>query len=161
MRNAKTVLLAVALSVAVAHASEIGQAAPAFELSGPAGAVKLSDLKGKVVYVDFWASWCGPCKASFPWMNEMQAKYGAQGFQVVGISVDAKREDADKFLAGTPAKFTIAYDPKGETPGKYGVPNMPTSYLIGADGKVLFVHKGFEESAKPELESKIVAALKK
>ena len=144
-----------------AHATDAGQPAPAFDLPGTAGAVKLADLKGKVVYVDFWASWCGPCKQSFPWMNEMQSKYGAQGLQIVGITVDKKREDAEKFLAANPAKFTVAFDTVGDTPGKYSVKNMPTSYLIGADGKVVFVHGGFDDAAKAELEGKIKQALGK
>jgi cytochrome c biogenesis protein CcmG, thiol:disulfide interchange protein DsbE len=150
-----------AATLGAAHATDAGQSAPAFDLPGTTGAVKLADLKGKVVYVDFWASWCGPCKQSFPWMNEMQSKYGAQGLQVVGITVDKKREDAEKFLAANPAKFAVAFDTAGDTPGKYAVKNMPTSYLIGADGKVVFVHGGFDDAAKVGLEAKIKQALGK
>jgi cytochrome c biogenesis protein CcmG, thiol:disulfide interchange protein DsbE len=151
--------LVLALAAAPAFAVDVGQAAPDIELPGATGAQKLSDLKGKVVYLDFWASWCGPCRQSFPWMNDMQKKYGAKGLQVVGVNLDAKRSDADKFLAETPAQFALAFDTKGESPKKVGVKGMPTSVLIGADGKVLAVHQGFKDEERGELEAKLVAAL--
>lgn len=130
-----------------------------FELPGSTKPVRLADLKGQVVYVDFWASWCAPCKQSFPWMNEMQAKYGPRGFSVIGVTVDQKREDADKFLANTPAKFNIAYDPEGKVAGLYKPLSMPTSYLIGADGKVRAIHVGFREGDREALEREIQVAL--
>ena len=114
---------------------------------------------GKVVLVDFWASWCSPCRQSFPWMNEMQAKYGPKGFVVVGVNLDSKREDADKFLAQTPAKFTLAFDPKGDSPKTYAIKGMPTSVLIGADGKVIQQHSGFRDDERGTLEAAIASAL--
>jgi thiol-disulfide isomerase/thioredoxin len=150
---------ALGVSSGVALALEKGAAAPQFDLQGVEGAVKLAQLQGKVVYVDFWASWCGPCRQSFPWMNEMQAKYGARGFQIIGINVDANSADARTFLNATPAKFTIAFDPKGATPRQYGIKGMPSSVLIGADGKVLAEHSGFREADRAELEAKIQSAL--
>jgi cytochrome c biogenesis protein CcmG, thiol:disulfide interchange protein DsbE len=153
--------LAIALGATCAAAIEVGQQAPDFDLTGQQGNVKLSDYKGKAVYLDFWASWCGPCKQSFPWMNEMQAKYAAQGFAVVGINVDAKQADATSFLQQTPAKFDIAFDAKGASPRSYGVKGMPSSVLIGPDGKVLKVHAGFKEEERTALEDAIKAALKK
>lgn len=136
-----------------------GDAAPAFELPGDAASIKLSAYKGKVVYVDFWASWCGPCKESFPWLNEMQAKYGAKGFQVVGINVDAKTDDAKTFLKQVPAKFTVAYDDKGLTPKQFGIKGMPSSVLIDANGKVIAQHTGFRDADKAQLEQSIQQAL--
>lgn len=136
-----------------------GEAAPAFELSGDAAPVKLSNLKGKVVYVDFWASWCGPCKQSFPWLNDMQAKYAAKGFQVVGINVDANTADAKTFLAGLPAKFMVAYDEKGVTPKAYGIKGMPSSVLLDGSGKVILQHTGFRDADRAELEKAIQQAL--
>ena len=148
-----------ALSAAPAHALGRGETAPAFELQGPQGAVQLTAYRGKVVYVDFWASWCGPCRQSFPWMNQMQAKYGARGLQIIGVNLDASSADATQFLAGTPAQFAIAYDPQGATPRGYSIKGMPSSVLIGPDGKVLSEHAGFREADRVELEAKIVAAL--
>jgi cytochrome c biogenesis protein CcmG, thiol:disulfide interchange protein DsbE len=153
------IALALGCLLAGAHATDVGQAAPELELQGAAGAQKLSDLKGKVVYVDFWASWCGPCRQSFPWMNEMQAKYGPRGLQVVAVNLDAKRSDADQFLAQLPAQFALAFDSKGESARRFGVKGMPTSVLIGADGKVTAVHQGFREDERQVLEQRLVAAL--
>lgn len=147
------------ITVESAYALDKGSVAPVFDLAGPNGQVKLADHAGKLVYLDFWASWCGPCRKSFPWMNQMQAKYGAQGLQVVGINVDAKAEDAQRFLAETPARFPVAFDPLGSTPRSYGIKGMPTSVLIGVDGKVIFQHAGFNDVDKGELETKIRQAL--
>lgn len=141
------------------HAIEVGNVAPAFALKSIRGVADSTASKGKIVYVDFWASWCVPCKQSFPWMNEMQAKYGERGFEVVAINVDAKQSEADKFLVQTPAKFQVAFDPVGDTPKKFGVKAMPSAVIIGADGRVLHVHAGFRDGDKTALEAAIVAAL--
>jgi thiol-disulfide isomerase/thioredoxin len=142
-----------------AHALDVGAAAPELNLPGASGAVKLADYKGKLVYVDFWASWCKPCLQSFPWMNEMQERYGAKGFQVIGVNVDAKSDDARRFLAETPAKFVVAFDAKGEAPKSYAIKGMPTSFLVGPDGKVLLQHAGFRDSDREALEAKIRQSL--
>jgi cytochrome c biogenesis protein CcmG/thiol:disulfide interchange protein DsbE len=152
------VALGIALSVS-ALAIEVGQSAPEIQLPGRSGAIKLSEFKGKAVYLDFWASWCGPCKQSFPWMNEMQAKYGAKGLQVLAVNLDQKPEDATGFLQQTKVDFLIAMDPVGQSAQKYNVKGMPSSLLIGRDGKVTVVHTGFNAASKAELERAIVAAL--
>jgi thiol-disulfide isomerase/thioredoxin len=150
---------AAVLAAPAAHAVEAGQPAPAIDLPGLPAAVKLAELQGKLVYLDFWASWCGPCRQSFPWMNEMQARYGARGLKVVAVNLDARREDADKFLAEVPARFAIAFDAKGDSAKRYAVKGMPTSVLIGPTGQVLAVHNGFRDSQRAELEATIQAAL--
>lgn len=143
------------------QAVEVGQAAPAFSLPRQGGgSLSLADLKGKVVYLDFWASWCGPCRQSFPWMNDLQSRFGHRGLRVVGINVDNRKADADGFLAQLPADFTVAFDAKGEAPGAYQVKGMPSSYLIGPDGRVIKVHSGFRAEDRKELEAAIEAALK-
>jgi len=149
-----------ALISAAACAQQVGKPAPAFDLpSTTTPNLRLVDLKGRVVLVDFWASWCAPCKQSFPWMNEMQAKYGPQGLTIIGVNVDKKREDADKFLAGTPAKFAVAFDTTGKVAQSYQPKGMPTSFLIGADGVVRNVHVGFRDSDRDDLELELAAAL--
>jgi thiol-disulfide isomerase/thioredoxin len=148
-----------ALSPLSAAALERGAAAPQFELQGLSDAVQLAKYRGKLVYVDFWASWCGPCRESFPWMNQMQEKYGARGLQIIGVNLDARNADARQFLAAMPARFVIGFDPQGATPRDYGIKGMPSSVLIGPDGKVLYAHSGFRDADRAELENKIQSAL--
>ena len=89
----------------------------------------------------------------------MQEKYGAQGLQIVGVNVDEERADADGFLAKVPAKFQIVFDASGQTPTAWAVSGMPTSYLVGRDGKVLWQHLGFNQADSPDLEAAIKTAL--
>jgi cytochrome c biogenesis protein CcmG/thiol:disulfide interchange protein DsbE len=154
-------VLALSALAMPSHALESGQSAPAFTLNKMGGgAITAADLKGGLVYLDFWASWCGPCKHSFPWMNEMQAKYKDKGFKIIAINLDQNSADAEAFLKTTPASFTVAFDAKGETPSKFKVKGMPSSYLMGADGTVIKVHAGFKPEDRAELEEAILVALK-
>jgi cytochrome c biogenesis protein CcmG, thiol:disulfide interchange protein DsbE len=155
----QVLLLAGVLVGTQTWAIEVGTPAPELTLPGLKQEVVLSKLKGKVVYVDFWASWCGPCKQSFPFMNDLQAKYSAQGLEILAINVDAKQSDATAFLAEVPAKFTVAFDSKGESAKRFGVKGMPSSYLIGRDGKLIAEHKGFKQEDKTELEARIKQAV--
>jgi len=158
---ARALLAAAALAcAAAASAVGVGESAPSFVLPTAAGdSVALDKLRGRVVYVDFWASWCGPCRRSFPWMNDMQQKYGARGFTIVGVNVDKRRADAARFLEQTPAAFTVVYDEAGRTPEAFGVKGMPSSYLVDAAGKVVAVESGFRDEQKPVLEERIRALL--
>ena len=144
-----------------ARALDRGALASDCELPGADAAVRLSQYRGKVVYLDFWASWCGPCKQSFPWMNSLQARYGAQGLQVLAINVDARRDDARKFLQSNPAAFTVAYDGQGQTPRLYDVKTMPSSYVIDRAGKLSVLHRGFAPEDTPGLEQAIRLALER
>lgn len=148
-----------ASSSSYALALEVGEQVPELELPGNARSVKLSRQPGMVVYLDFWASWCGPCRQSFPWMNALQEKYKSQDFEVIGVNLDTQASDAEKFLAKLPAKFTIAYDPKGTSARAFGVKGMPTSLLIGRDGKVVYQHMGFNDEGREKLEKMIQAAV--
>jgi thiol-disulfide isomerase/thioredoxin len=143
-----------------ALAASIGDVAPPFSLPASSGEpIALDKLRGKVVYVDFWASWCGPCKRSFPWMNEMQQKYGGRGLAIVAVNVDKKRADAERFLAQVPASFPIVYDAAGATPASYAVRAMPSSYVIDASGRIVEVELGFRDERKAALEERIRALL--
>ena len=100
-------------------------------------------LKGKVVYVDFWASWCAPCRESFPWMNRMQSELGHDGLVIIAVNVDRERADAEQFLRSHAAQFRIVYDPQGRLPERFGVRGMPTSFLIDRNGRIQSRHEGF------------------
>lgn len=133
--------------------------APAFELQGVNEVVSLEDYRGSVVYVDFWASWCTPCRKSFPWMNELQERHAGQGLKVVGINLDSNPADAKEFLEATRPNFVIAYDPEGQTATDYRVRGMPSSYIIGRDGKLVWQHIGFRKKDTGKLEKQLIAAL--
>ena len=156
MKRLRLLLLAAFALPAAAGAVGVGDAAPALRLDNAKGeTVALDSLRGQVVYVDFWASWCGPCKRSFPWMNELQQRYGDKGFTVVAVNVDKKAADAERFLAQTPARFTVVYDAPGATPAAWAVKGMPSSYLVDRSGKVVMVEQGFRDEQKPEVEQRI------
>jgi thiol-disulfide isomerase/thioredoxin len=124
-----------------------------------ADAIDLSAYHGQVVYVDFWASWCVPCKQSFPWMNSMHRRYGKDGLVILAVNMDQVREDADAFLRKYPAEFRIHYDPKGQLAPRFKVRGMPTSALLGRDGEVLLIHEGFKTRDTADLEQAIRDAL--
>jgi cytochrome c biogenesis protein CcmG, thiol:disulfide interchange protein DsbE len=130
-------------------------------MMGPARAtdLDLSAYKGKVVYLDFWASWCTPCRLSFPWMNEIQQSYGPNGLVIIGINVDHDRTLAENFLRATNPDFKILYDPNGEIAGHYDFKDMPTSVLIGRDGRIHATHGGFLPEREGAYLSDIVALL--
>jgi thiol-disulfide isomerase/thioredoxin len=116
----------------------------------------LSESKGQVVYLDFWASWCGPCRKSFPWLNAMQAKYEKQNFRIISINVDAERALADDFLQALPASFKVIYDPQGKLASQFKLKGMPSSYLINKQGEIVSAHVGFINSKKQKYEQEII-----
>jgi len=120
----------------------------------------LATYRGKVVVVDFWASWCVPCRRSFPWMNEMQAKYADDGLVIVGVNMDAEAELAAEFLNEYPAQFEIAYDPDGVLAKTFDVIAMPSTYVLDRDGNQVARHLGFKVRQQDEYEAVLVDALK-
>jgi thiol-disulfide isomerase/thioredoxin len=120
----------------------------------------LSEYHGKVVLLDFWASWCVPCRRSFPWMNEMQEKYGESGLVIIGVNMDAEPDAAQAFLDTYPAEFKIVYAPDGVMAREFGVRAMPSSFVIGRDGEVVTRHLGFKVKKQNEYETDLVGALR-
>ncbi len=135
--------------------------APDISLPAIEGNVQLASLKGKVVYLDFWASWCLPCKKSFPWMSEMKKRYADQGFEILAVNLDKDRALADAFLGRMKVNFIVAFDESGKTASEYKLRGMPSSYLIGRDGKIYASHIGFREKDKVQLEQAVKSLLDK
>ena len=119
----------------------------------------MAQHKGKVVYVDFWASWCVPCRKSFPWMNAIQTKHQEQGFVVLSINLDAEEKLAKIFLQQTSANFAIIYDAKGKLARQFKIKGMPSSYLFDRQGKLISAHTGFNSKKQQQYENEIVQAL--
>ena len=115
----------------------------------------LARYRGKVVLVDFWASWCEPCRHSFPWLNALQASHADRGLVVIGVNVDRDRAEAERFLHEVPARFQIVYDPAGALAARYDLPGMPVSYLIGRNGAVISRHIGFRSSLREQREAEV------
>jgi cytochrome c biogenesis protein CcmG/thiol:disulfide interchange protein DsbE len=131
-------------------------AAPAARAAPPEG---LGPIEGRVVWVDFWASWCVPCRRSFPWLNSMHAKHGGDGLQIIAVNLDKDRALAERFLEEVPAQFALRFDPSAALAKQFGVQAMPSSFLIDADGNVLARHSGFSTADAADYERTIEAAL--
>ena len=114
---------------------------------------------GKVVYLDFWASWCTPCRRSFPWLDAMQRKHGDAGLVVIAVNVDTERKLASDFLREVPVGFRIAYDPKGELAAQWQLLGMPSSFMIDRSGKVRSRHESFRSDQTAGLEAQLIALL--
>jgi thiol-disulfide isomerase/thioredoxin len=146
-----------------ANATEVGQPAPQFTLPTlkTDAPMQLKQFAGKVIYLDFWASWCAPCKTSFPLLNKLHAKLKAQGFEVVAVNLDEDKTLGEKFLQEVPVDFTVLRDAKGEWADQYVVESMPTSFIIDKNGIVQKIHHGFVSDDIKELEAKITELLAK
>jgi len=107
--------------------------------------IDLSKYRGKVVYVDFWASWCGPCRQSMPKFNVLHEKLSSKGFALLAINLDESKADAKKFLESYPVNYMILHDASGKTPQQFGVSVMPTGYLLDRFGFIRYEHKGFRD----------------
>ncbi len=157
MKRALYALLLCITAIALpAMAIDVGSQPPEFGLASNRGrTVKLSDFRGRVVFIDFWASWCTSCRHSLPWMTALQKKFGPDRFQVIAVNLDDNRDAAEKFLAEMQGNLLVGYDPEGRTPEAYGVKAMPTSILVSSEGMVEYIHEGFSENDADNLEQKI------
>jgi len=159
-RQFNGLLICAAGAVAAPRVAAVGPGAvaPRFVLpTGDGSTIDLDSLRDRFVYVDFWASWCAPCRLSFPWMNRMAERWPS--LAVVAINVDKRREDAERFLRNTPARFPVAFDPDGRTPALYAVSTMPSAYLLAPGSRVQWIHRGFRERDIPLLEAALQQAL--
>ena len=157
------ILIAMKLSLfaAVSHAGHLDQASASCHLTTLDGkpTYVLQQLKGKVVYMDFWASWCPPCVKSFPFLNQLNNDLKEKGLHVVGINLDEEVTDAQDFLAKNPVDFSIVADPSKQCAKVFELMAMPTSYLIDKSGNVRHIHQGFRSNESEELRALITQLL--
>jgi thiol-disulfide isomerase/thioredoxin len=104
--------------------------------------------RGKVVVLDFWASWCKPCRQSIPWLNEMKSRYARDGLVVIGVNVDAEHADAERFMHAVPIDFDVVFDPDGELAKRFKLQGMPSSFVFDRAGNLVESHIGFRDAEK-------------
>ena len=150
MNRTKTHPLRIFRSLAIAALMVVGVAT-----NVRASDFDLNQYRGKVVYLDFWASWCGPCRESFPWMSDLVREYSSKQLIVIGVNVDQDRMRAERFLNETPANFAILYDPRGDLATTYKVAGMPSAVLIDREGHIRFSHTGFSAKNKELYEEQL------
>jgi thiol-disulfide isomerase/thioredoxin len=147
----------VGIGLVLALAAGARAAPPATISEASEAGLDLTPYAGRVVYVDFWASWCKPCQASFPWMQALQDSLGAQGLTVVTVNVDSDRKAADRFLIRQESTLPVVWDSEGEIARAYALQGMPSSFLYDRSGRLQSSHVGFtpDEAKKlgPELEA--------
>ena len=158
-----TALATVALAPRLALAADpLGQEAPLFTLPvrGSNAPLSLAQLRGQVVMVNFWASWCGPCREEFPLLDQIYRKYKSAGFTLLGVNVEPDAKDADGFIAGTPVSFPILFDHDSTVSKLYRVDGMPSTALIDRHGVLRWVHRGFKPGDENEYLSQLRALLR-
>jgi cytochrome c biogenesis protein CcmG, thiol:disulfide interchange protein DsbE len=152
--------LALTLLAANAEALDAGAKMPEVGLNDLSGKpVSLASLAGKVVVIDFWATWCAPCKEELPVLQKLHKKYGSQGLAIVGISVDKDAANLPEFLKKLAITFPIVHDANHSVTGRYAPPRMPSSYIVDRKGLVKFVHGGFRADDAATFEKQIQGLL--
>jgi len=142
-------------------AGEISGPAPGFTLvSRDGGQVVLEDLAGQVVMVNFWATWCGPCRQEMPHLEALYQRYSELGFTLLGVNVEEDASGADRFLAETPVSFPILFDPENEVSALYEVVAMPSTVLIDRNGNLRFIHHGYKPGYENDYQAQIRALLR-
>ncbi|MBI5886790.1 MAG: TlpA family protein disulfide reductase [Deltaproteobacteria bacterium] len=150
MKAVAAVILLVIMTAGSTYAGMINEKAPDISLNDLKDkAVTLDSFKGKVVFLDFWASWCGPCKQEFPEINRFISKYRDKDVVVLAVNVDKQRSHVEEFLSKIPnlsEKVTVVLDPDSKVVSSYNARMMPTSFIIDKNGIVRYIHFGFNES---------------
>ncbi|WP_434049344.1 TlpA family protein disulfide reductase [Marinobacter salarius] len=148
--------LATLVGVSSVQAEEMNIPAPDFTLESRQGKnLRLQDFRGEVVMLNFWASWCGPCRQEMPLMDDLYAQYKDLGFTILAVNVDENRDEAHRFLDKVPVSYPILYDPQSDVSEQYEVQAMPTTVMIDRDGKARFLHHGYQPGYEDEYETQI------
>lgn len=151
----------LACVMAAASAADTSTAAPDFTLKSASGSnIKLSELRGQVVMINFWASWCGPCRQEMPLLEKMFQRYQPLGFTLLGVNVEPNPVDARKLLKDIPVSFPILFDTASEVSKLYRVAAMPSTALVDRDGKVRYLHQGYVPGDEAEYEKQLRALLR-
>jgi len=159
---ALAVLALVTTSVVPARALSRGSRAPEIGLRDTSGRpVRLSQLRGKVVLVDFWASWCGPCGEEMPFLERLHDRYADQGLVIIAVNIDNEEANMRRFLRRTPVSFRVVHDGRHRVADRYNPPRMPSSFLIDQRGVVRYVHEGFRASDAPAIERQVKRLLER
>ena len=139
------ILSVLALNISVLSAEEMSKPAPNFTLKSNSGKnLKLSESRGEVVLLNFWASWCGPCRQEMPLLNSLHNKYKDFGFKVMGVNVEEDSKEAFKILKEIKLDFPVVFDNTNKVSKLYDVSAMPSTVLIDRDGKMRYLHKGYK-----------------
>ena len=166
MRSSRMItwLRGSALAATLAVSSLVGASAsmaPGFSLQSRAGdTVSLDKLKGQVVMINFWASWCGPCRTEMPLLDQMYKRYSPLGFTLIGVNVEPDSKDAEKLLASVPVTFPVLFDKESKISKLYDVDAMPSSVFIDRKGNVRYLHKGYKAGDEGEYLNQLRALLK-
>jgi peroxiredoxin len=130
--------------------------APDFTLKSREGVnIKLSELRGQVVMVNFWASWCGPCRQEMPLLQQLYDRYQSLGFSLLGVNVDEDKTAADKMLSDIPVSFPILYDSRSQVSKEYQVKAMPSTFIVDRDGRIRYLHKGYKPGYENDYQEQI------
>lgn len=138
------------------QANALSGTAPDFRLKSNQGKnIRLQDLRGQVVMLNFWASWCGPCRQEMPLMEEIYKKYEKLGFTILAVNVDEDSSDADAFLKSVPVTFPVLYDNDSNVSELFAIDALPTTVMIDRDGNKRFRHKGYKEGYEIDYEKQV------
>lgn len=153
--------LILLLAAAPLPAAGVGEPLPGCPaLTAPApGADRPTAWQGKVLLIDFWATWCPPCRRAMPFFNDLRSELGTRGFEVLAVNVDEDSDEARRFLQRYPVDYPVLMDPQGQCPAAFGVQAMPSTYLVDRDGRIRSIQLGFHEHDKASLRSRITALL--
>jgi peroxiredoxin len=152
---------AAALLCALPVLADTGGPAPQFSLAAKGGSsVSLSQYKGQVVMINFWASWCGPCRQEMPLLESIYKKYNRLGFTMIGVNVEPDSKAADEWLKATPVSFPILYDTDSKVSKLYEVAGMPSTVIIDRQGNVRKLHRGYKPGDENEYLDSIRALIR-